>query len=252
MARRHDPFDKQSAAASAAFHALLFLVAWLSTLGSRPEMDFITYEIELFSPPPIEQAEEVAPAVEEMTVETPDPTPPEPEIPDPELEQEVTVEQEEQPEDPPEPEVAPVTEVDDTPTPATTTEEPVEEATEAGEDINVRMEGIQRDYPAYYGNIVRQIQNCFRPPQGLDLETTVFFYIELDGSVSEMDFMTRSGNFDFDFSAMGAVECAGGGRFGPLPDDLPYDRLPIQFKFESRRQLQMKVLGSRPAVVTSK
>ncbi len=43
--------------------------------------------------------------------------------------------------------------------------------------------------------------------------------------------MTRSGNTAFDFEAMGAVDCAGNGRFGPLPEDLPYDRFPIKFSF---------------------
>ena len=237
MSRRHDPFDRQSALASAAFHVTLLLVAWVTSLGSTPQMEFITYEIELVSPPPTQQAEEFAPAVEEMTVETPDPTPPKPELPAPEPEEEVTIEQEDPPEDPPEPETDPVTEVADDPTPATTTEEPVEDATESGEDINVRMEGVRRDYPAYYGNIIRQIQNCFRPPQGRNLMTTVFFYIERDGSVTDMDFVGRSGNSDFDFSALGAVECAGRGRFGPLPDDLPSERLPIQFKFEPRGEV---------------
>jgi hypothetical protein len=65
----------------------------------------------------------------------------------------------------------------------------------------------------------------------------VFFYIERDGSVTDMDFVGRSGNSEFDFSALGAVECAGRGRFGPLPDDLPYERLPIQFKFEPRGEV---------------
>jgi hypothetical protein len=27
------------------------------------------------------------------------------------------------------------------------------------------------------------------------------------------------------------VDCAGKGRFGPLPDDFPWDILPVQFKF---------------------
>ena len=109
----------------------------------------------------------------------------------------------------------------------------VEDAEESGEDINVRLEGVRRDYPAYHNNIIRQINNCFRPPRdGRDWEATVFFYIARDGSVEGLEFATRSGSFDFDFSAMDAVECAGIGRFGPLPDDLPYDRLPVQFEFK--------------------
>ena len=35
---------------------------------------------------------------------------------------------------------------------------------------------------------------------------------------------------------MGAVDCAGNGRFGPLPEDLPYDRFPIKFSFRPQGQ----------------
>jgi hypothetical protein len=30
---------------------------------------------------------------------------------------------------------------------------------------------------------------------------------------------------------MGAVDCAGRGRFGPLPEDLPFETLPVEFSF---------------------
>jgi len=59
----------------------------------------------------------------------------------------------------------------------------------------------------------------------------VYFVIHEDGTVSDLDFAKRSGNSNFDFEAMGAVECAGRGRFGPLPDDFPWDLLPVQFSF---------------------
>jgi hypothetical protein len=49
--------------------------------------------------------------------------------------------------------------------------------------------------------------------------------------VNDLEFVTRSGNTSFDFAAMGAVECAGQGRFGPLPEDLPYESLPVLFDF---------------------
>lgn len=246
--RRHDPFDKQSAAFSVALHVVLLLIAWASTLYEPPEIEFITYEIELVSPPPTEQAQEEAPAVEEMTVETPDPTPPEP--PEPEPEEEVTVEQDDPP--PPEPEPEPVTEITDDPTPATTTEEPPEDAVESGEDINIRIEGVRRDYPAYYNTILRQIRACFRPPREGNWETTILFFIERDGTVTDMDFVSRSGNFEFDFAAMGAVECAGRGRLGPLPEDFPFDRLPVRFDFRPNRELVpiFPLVGSRPAVAT--
>ena len=230
MPRRPDPFDKRSMADSLGIHASIFLVFWLSGLARTEPIEFITYEIVLVSPPPAVQAEVSQSATEEMLVEHPDPTPPEPE---PEV---VPVEAEDDPPPkPPEPETTPVEELaeEEEETPPSAPEDPPEGAEESGEDINVRLEGVRRDYPAYYSRIIQQINNCFRPPRdGRDWATTVVFNIERDGSVEGLEFVTRSGSFDFDFSAMGAVECAGNGRFGPLPDDLPYDRLPVQFEFK--------------------
>jgi len=232
MARRPDPFDRRSMAQSVGVHLFLLVAAWLLSLAGPQAIELITYEIEMVSPPPATQAEVEQVATEQIVVETPDPTPPPP--PEPEVD-EAPVAIEDPEEAPPEPEQTQESQelaVEDE-TEATTTEAPAENATDSGEDINVRMEGLRRDFPAYYGNIVRQIQRCFRPPRdGRDWTTVVFFFIDRDGEVADLDFVSRSGSFDFDFSAMGAVECAGQGRFGPLPDDLPYDRLPIQFEFK--------------------
>ena len=105
-----------------------------------------------------------------------------------------------------------------TPTPPPPDPDPVEEAGDpepseeiSGEDLNIRMEGLKRDFPEYYDNIIRQIQRCFEYKGGGRLETAVIFYISRDGSVAggNIDFYSRSGNFNFDFAAMGAVECAG-------------------------------------------
>ncbi len=242
--RRHDPFDRRAATVSVAVHLVALGVAWASTLHRPPELEFVAYEIELVSPPPAVQAEEARPATEEMVVEQPDPRPPEPE-PEPE-EQEVPVE-EERPPEPPAPEPEPVKELaEEEPTPATTSEEPPEEATESGEDLRVRIEGIKRDYPAYYAHIIRQITNCFRPPRGGAWEATVVFFIERDGSVREMRLERRSGNPAFDFAALGAVECAGRGRLDPLPDDLPLDRLPVLFDFRPNRDVIMRGFGDVP------
>ena len=60
----------------------------------------------------------------------------------------------------------------------------------------------------------------------------MYFVIRRDGSVADLDFVKRSGSTAFDFDAMGAVECAGKGRFGGLPEDLPFDLLPVQFNFQ--------------------
>lgn len=232
-------------AGSLAVHGVAILLAWLSSLAARPPLVFESFEIELVSPPPAEVAEVVQPAQEELVVERPTPEPP--------------VEQEEAPvqlPDPPAPTPDPPPREDPEPPPpepeeevqpATTEDPPEEETRESGEDINVRIEGLRRDYPAYYDNIIRQIQRCHagRWRGGGTWETTVYFVINRDGTASDLDFTTRSGNTDFDFVAMGAVECAGRGRFGPLPEELPFDRFGIQFTFRPSggiRDLQMTVL----------
>jgi TonB family protein len=94
------------------------------------------------------------------------------------------------------------------------------------------MEGLRRDYPVYYQNIITAIQRCFRWSGGGTPQTEVYFVINEDGSVSDQRFVTRSGNPTFDYTALEAVECAGSrGYFGPLPGDLPYAQLPIRFTF---------------------
>ena len=126
--------------------------------------------------------------------------------------------------------------------PAATVEE---ESELSGEDIEVRMEGVRRDFPQYYDNIIRQISRCFRPPQGIPggLRTTVYFVIRQDGTVADLRFVEQSGNPDFDFEALGAVgDCAGQGRFGPLPEELPYERLPILFEFRPPGGDRMQIL----------
>ena len=150
--------------------------------------------------PVLEPEEEVTPPPE--TTQEPEPAPPEPE-----------------PEEPEEP----------------TTESPEAEPTEeSGEDLNERLEGLRRDYPEYYGNIVRQLRRCFRAPPG-NHSATVRFLINADGTVSEMETVESSGNLAFEIRALEAVECAGGGRFGPLPDDFPWDALPVEFFFAPNR-----------------
>jgi outer membrane biosynthesis protein TonB len=232
--RRIDPFDKRAMALSTGLHVAIFLLAWLSTLYSPPEVPFITYEIELVSPPPAAQAEEVVEAAEELVVERPDPEPPAPE-PEPE-EVEAVEEPEPEPEPPPEAREEPVEqppEPDEEVAVAAAPEEaPDEPPEESGEGINVRIEGLRRDYPAYYDNIIRQIRRCFRWREGGNWETTIGFVITRDGTATDLDFVSRSGNVAFDFEAYGAVECAGNGRFGPLPEELPWDRQPIRFLFQ--------------------
>jgi hypothetical protein len=228
--RRHDPFDRTSLVGSLAVHvAVVVLAVWSATTGREP-VEFISYQIELVSPPPAAQAPEPAPAREELVVERPDPTPPEPEEEKPVVEEEKP--KPKPPETRPAPRQEPPKEAAAERTPAVTDAPvPEEKPRESGEGINVRLEGVRRDYPAYYDNIITQISRCLRWRSGGAWETTVYFVIKRDGTVSDLDFVKRSGNVAFDVEAMGAVECAGKGRFGALPDELPFDVLPVQFNF---------------------
>jgi hypothetical protein len=231
MRRREGP-RKKSLAASMGVHAVAVAVAWFAQASPPRPLDFITYQVEIVSPPPAREAEIVQPVQEEeLMVETPDPTPlqEEPEPP-PVLE-----------EDPVREEVRP----EATPTPPPPEPEPVEDAGDpdpsdqpSGEDLNVRMEGLARDFPVYYQNIIRQMGRCMRFTGPGGLKTSVFFTINRDGSVDgdRIEFVTRSGNAGFDFAVMGAVECAGAGRFGALPEELGFDRFPIIFEVTSARR----------------
>ncbi|MEM7416406.1 MAG: TonB C-terminal domain-containing protein [Gemmatimonadota bacterium] len=241
MARRRsafDPFDRGSLLKSLGLHVALIAIAVVSSvLSGPPEIEFIAYEIEIVSPPPSQVAEEIVEATEELVVETPDP---EPLPPEPEPEEIVPVEEEvPEPEPDPEPEDAaeetPPEAAEETVVAAAPEDEAVEESDESGVGVEVRMAGLRRDYPEYYENIIIQIQRCFRPPQGQNRQAVLFFYIKRDGTVEDTSFDERSGSPAFDFQAMEAVECAGSrARFGPLPDDLPYERFPIRFTFRPR------------------
>lgn len=229
--RRRGTFDRKSALGSIAVHVLvLSLVLW-STVQARPPLEFVTYQIDLVSPPPAVQAAEPQEAEERLVIERPEPepTPPEPEKPEPVVEEKPEPKPPEPPK-PKEPSTTPAKEAEERK--AAAVETPVEKAKESGEGINVRLEGVRRDYPAYYENIIRQIQRCFRWTGQGTWETTVYFVIRRDGTVDDLDFVSKSGNPQFDFEALGAVDCAGKGRFGPLPEELPWDQLPIQFKFK--------------------
>ena len=231
-------FDKRSMTMSVGLHGCLFTLAFFTSLIDRSPTEFVTYEIEMVSPPPAVQ-DEIQPAMEELVVERPEPTRPIEEEPEQEV---VPIEEPDDPEPEPLPEedrpTEELTEVEEEETPPSAPDPPPDEIDESGEGINVRLEGVRRDYPAYYNNIIRQIFNCFRWRGGGSWEATVFFMIEREGTVADMRFLSRSGSTAFDFEAIGAVECAGQGRFGQLPDELPYDQLPVQFDFRPPGEAQ--------------
>ena len=233
--------DRSSVVISGATHVLAIGLIWWATLGSRPEATMVSYQIEMVSVSPRESAEVEQESTSEVLIETPDPTPPEPESSVAPQDDQRPPKPQEKDEEPPEPEPgerpeetrdpAPARELAEKTVPELTTEDELD-TENTGEDINVRLEGVRRDYPQYYENIIRQINRCFRRPTEGSWETTVSFVILRDGSVADADFLSRSGNMAFDLQAYRAVvDCAGKGRFGPLPDDLPYDRLPVSFDF---------------------
>ena len=210
---------------SAAVHLVALLLAWLTQAAAPSDQVYLAYEVELVSPP-ANVAGPRAPAPEELRGETPDPEPEAAEEPPP-------------PEEEPEPAETRPEARETTPEPTREPEEteearsptPDPSATTTGEDIRIRMEGLRRDFPAYYENIIQQIQRCFRWRGQGNPRATVRFTIASDGTVDDLRVHRGSGSFDFDLEAMGAVECAGRGRFGPLPEDFPWEILPIEFTF---------------------
>jgi periplasmic protein TonB len=104
-----------------------------------------------------------------------------------------------------------------------------------GTDVaTIRSDGIEFPFPGYLNNIVRQIALNFKPRNpSARLKAEVRFLIHRDGSVSDLTFVRRSGNFSFDLEAQGAVEAASSTRrFGPLPDGFTDDVLPVVFSFD--------------------
>lgn len=104
-----------------------------------------------------------------------------------------------------------------------------------GTDVaTVRSDGIEFPFPGYLNNIVRQIALNFKPRNAsARLKAEVRFLIHRDGSVSDLSFIRRSGNFSFDLEAQGAVEAAStAGAFGPLPTGFSDDVLPVVFSFD--------------------
>jgi periplasmic protein TonB len=113
------------------------------------------------------------------------------------------------------------------------------ETPSTGSDVaTVSTEGVEFPFPEYLHNIVSQVLRRWqRPLQSTPLEAEVSFFIHRDGSVRDLHFIKRSGNFGFDLEAQGAVEEAGRFKaFGGLPDGWAADVLFVRFYFSGRRQ----------------
>jgi len=115
---------------------------------------------------------------------------------------------------------------------------PGERPSTGNDPLTVSTEGIEFPFPEYTNNIISQIAMRWqRPRQTTPLEAEIGFLIHRDGSISDMQFIKRSGNFAFDLEAQGAVEEAGRRRaFGPLPDGWGSDVLFVRFYFSGTRQ----------------
>jgi outer membrane biosynthesis protein TonB len=113
------------------------------------------------------------------------------------------------------------------------------ETPSTGSDVaTVSTEGVEFPFPEYLQNIVSQILRRWqRPLQSTPLESEVSFFVHRDGSVTDLQFIKRSGNFAFDLEAQGAVEEAGRFKaFGTLPDGWRADVLFVRFYFSGKRQ----------------
>lgn len=122
------------------------------------------------------------------------------------------------------------------PAPRTTsTEEPlpgVQPST--GTDVaTVSLPGVAFPYPEYLRNIVSEVFRRWHRPMGeTPLQAEVMFFIRRDGSISNLQFIKRSGSFAFDLEAQGAIEAAGTAKaFGTLPEGYAADMLPVSFFF---------------------
>ena len=230
--RRHERVGKGPVAGSVLIHCMAIFLAWWTSAIEREVPNFIVYEIELVSPPAAELGDPTPPPPQELVVETPEEAAPEPQEEEPPP---VIEEADPPPREQPRPEeMAAPPEPDEDPTPAMSPD-PDPDVETPGEDLNVRMEGLRLDYPVYYENIIRQMQRCFRWRGSDDYRASIYFVINRDGSVSGIDVLESSGNTAFDIEAMGAAECAGSrARLGPLPEELPVNRLPIVFKFDPK------------------
>ncbi len=108
-----------------------------------------------------------------------------------------------------------------------------------GNDVaTVSTEGVAFPFPEYLQNIVSQVLRRWqRPEQRTPLEAEVSFFVHRDGSVTDLQFIRRSGNFAFDLEAQGAVEESGRFKvFGALPDGWAADVLFVRFYFSGQRQ----------------
>ena len=235
------PLGARSLGLSILIHLLaLVAVFWVVPALQPDRLVYRVMELEITRTPPARTPppeEPEPPAVEdELVVETPEePEPPVQEEEDPlplleDDEPEPDPEPEPEPdstETPPEPEPVEAPPAAETPAPAETAEEEEEEEEQLSfEQLQVRQEGFKAEHPEYFRNIVRQVGRCLRTND--DRVATVRFDIDREGRTVNFGVVRSSGRNTFDWDILKAVECAGEqNRLGPLPEDYPYEHLPI-------------------------
>lgn len=104
-----------------------------------------------------------------------------------------------------------------------------------GTDVaNINTGGVAFPFQEYLDNIVAQVYRRWERPTGnAALKAEVMFLVHRDGSISGLQFVKRSGDFEFDLEAQGAIEAAGNARaFGALPGAYGADVLPVRFFFD--------------------
>ena len=114
---------------------------------------------------------------------------------------------------------------------------PGETPSTGNDPMTVSLGGIEFPFPEYINNMYSQVRRRWqRPLQSTPLEAEVSFFVHRDGSVTDLQFIRRSGNFGFDLEAQGAIEDAGKFKaFGALPDGWAADVLFVRFYFSGRR-----------------
>lgn len=104
-----------------------------------------------------------------------------------------------------------------------------------GTDVaNINTGGVAFPFQEYLDNIVAQVHLRWERPSGnVALKAEIMFLVHRDGSISGLQFIKRSGDFEFDLVAQGAIESAGNAHaFGPLPTGYAADVLPVRFFFD--------------------
>lgn len=198
----------------------------LTSGAGSPRTIAPVYRVELVAAPAPRPEERRAPEVMQRPAETT------PAVPTARRPRRPTV----SPEKPPE-EAQP--EVEREPAPRTTPTEapaPGVEPSTGTDPGTVRVEGIPFPYPEYLRNIVAEVYRRWHRPIGEGaLQAEILFFVHRDGSISNLQFIKRSGSFAFDLEAEGAIEAAGNAKaFGPLPGGYAADVLPVSFFFNPR------------------